>query len=107
MSTNDNDDFKPQSVRGSADLGYGEDSGIDAAKEDREAAISESKGTIPKCTPISLCHPSSADSLTCSAEVEELSQNDVLKNRTRGVRADAYKQERDIDTAIEQADEEF
>ncbi|KZV67438.1 hypothetical protein PENSPDRAFT_667084 [Peniophora sp. CONT] len=89
----DDSDYKPRAdggdsigVRG----GPEEQSAVNAQREDRMAAESGATGRIPK---------GEAQSLISELRPEE---RDV-SGRTRGVKVDAFKQERAVDEAVDEA----
>ncbi|VDC07204.1 unnamed protein product [Peniophora sp. CBMAI 1063] len=93
--TYDNDDYKPGSddvpdVRANVRGGAEQVSALDAEREDRMAAESDATGRIPK---------GEAQALVSELTPEE---RDV-SGRTRGVKVDAFEQERKVDQQVDEA----
>lgn len=112
-------EYKPQNeIRGQGRTGAADaslfvnaESGVDATREDREAVKSESTGRIPQSKPLPPCSMK-ASLLTewCYAEeIDDLLTNagdQTTKNRTRGIKNDAMRQEREVDEAIDNMPED-
>ena len=105
-------EYDPDVERDPATFGVGpvsEKGGTEAfaSIEDREAEYSERTGKISQCewTWLDcrvLAHPGQL-----VAEKDALSSNEIFEQRTRGIKNDAFKPERDLDRALEQENPEI
>ncbi|TFK49542.1 hypothetical protein OE88DRAFT_1662038 [Heliocybe sulcata] len=85
------DSTDPESVSVAPRGAGNQPTGVNAAREDREAEESEISGRIPK-----------GEVNALKSELAPDERN--VRGKTRGVRVDAYKQEKDLDRALADVD---
>lgn len=100
----DRDEFQPVGTRGADNQLTGRDSD----KEDQEAGHSEATGTIPKGTYIPSLDSDWSILISFAGEVNDLFESTTedernVQGRTRGLKNDAWKQEREFDQQFKSA----
>ena len=99
----DNDSLHPVGARGAGN----QPTGRDWQQEDQETASSDATGQIPRSKyygfffgyVVLMLYTGEVDDLLSSATREERS----AQGRTRGVKVDAWKQERELDQSLDEA----